>query len=53
MKYQTYIEELQNLARPLEIHHIIWWLMKYENEFYKAIADYQQRQKINCYKNKI
>lgn len=37
MKYQTYIEELQNLSNPLELNHIIWWLMKYEDEFYKSI----------------
>lgn len=37
MKYQTYIEELQNLSNPLELNHIIWWLMKYEDEFYKAL----------------
>lgn len=37
MKHQSYIEELQNLTNPLEIQHIIWWLMKYEKEFYKAL----------------
>ncbi len=39
MKYQTYIEELQNLTNPLEIQHITWWLMKYEEEFYKALPN--------------
>lgn len=37
MKYQTYIEELQNLSNPLDLNHFIWWLIKYEDEFYKAI----------------
>lgn len=37
MKYQSYIEELQNLSNPLELNHIIWWLMKYEDEYYKTL----------------
>lgn len=37
MKYQSYIEELQNLSNPLELNHIVWWIMKYEDEFYKAL----------------
>ena len=44
MQYQTHIEELQNLSNPLELNHIIWWLIKYEDEFYKAIP------KSNCKK---
>lgn len=34
MKYQSYIEELQNFLYTIEEHHIVWWLNKYKNEFY-------------------
>lgn len=38
MKINTYIEELQELARGnLKICRMNWWLLKYENEFITAI----------------
>lgn len=38
--WRKYIADLVNseLKSSLSIHHINWWLMKYEDEFYDAIS---------------
>ncbi len=37
MNYTAYIQELQNISKPLELPHIIWWLTKYEKIFQKTV----------------
>lgn len=37
MKISLDLEELQNLSLPLKLNHIHLWLLKHEEEFYKAI----------------
>lgn len=49
MKYQSYIEELQNPLTPLELHHIHCWLIKYESEFYNSIDESSCRKWNNCH----
>ncbi|UMB52618.1 hypothetical protein MKD41_09740 [Lutibacter sp. A64] len=38
MPYISYIQELLNLDSTLNINHIHWWLIKYEDDYRKAIG---------------
>lgn len=43
MRKIDFVNELLNLSSVLSMHHIQWWLMKYEKEFYKAINNSECR----------